>query len=554
MATTKTKLRIIPLGGVNEFGKNMTVFEYGDDMFLLDAGLMFPQEEMLGIDYVIPDYTYLSINRHKLRGIVFTHGHEDHIGAIPYIYRQFPVPLYGTNLTIGLVNNKLQEHGLKADATVMGPGDKLTMGSFTIEFFKVNHSIAGSVGLIITTPVGVVVHTGDFKIDYTPADGEMIDLPRLSQIGKKGVLCLMSDSTNAERRGYTMSEKIVEKAFTRYFREAPGRIVVATFASNIHRVQQVVDEAVKMGRNVCFVGRSLINVSNVAIALGELTIPSGILVDLEQVKMFDPKDLVIVTTGSQGEPMSGLARMSTDDHRQVEIYPEDTVIISASSIPGNERHISQMVNQLRKKGAQVIYDPAADVHVSGHACQEELKLILGLVKPKYYIPVHGEYSKLVANAELGQMMGLPPENTFVVELGEVLEFTKTGAEHIKEPVPSGQLLIDGAGIGDVGNIVLRDRRILSQDGLMVVVVAFEKESGRIVSGPDLISRGFVYVREAEDMMDEARGAVLTALMQQELHTVGEWSPIKLLIRNTLRDFFYQRLGRSPMILPVVMEV
>nr|WP_122013501.1 ribonuclease J [Maliibacterium massiliense] len=549
----KTRLRIIPLGGVNEIGKNMTAVEYGDDMFLIDCGMTFPQEDMLGIDYVIPDITYLTMNRQKLRGIVYTHGHEDHIGATPYVLRQIPVPLYGTRLTLGLIANKLQEHGLKAEANVVKPGDKITLGCFTIEFFKVNHSIAGSVGLAITTPVGMVVHTGDFKIDHTPIDGEIMDLARLAALGRKGVLCLMADSTNAEREGYNMSERKVGEAFARYFHEATGRIIVATFASNIHRIQQVVDEAQRMGRKVCFAGRSLINVSNVAIALGELSIPEGVLIELDHARYYEGHELIVVTTGSQGETMSGLVRMASGEHRQIEIEPDDTVIISASAIPGNEKYISRVINTLYKRGAKVIYDRQADVHVSGHARQEELKMVQSLVKPKFFIPVHGEYRHLVRHAQLAQTLGVPSENIFILENGDVVEFSRNSAE-IVAPVPAGYVLIDGSGIGDVGNIVLRDRRLLSQDGLMVVVVAFEKETGKLAAGPDIISRGFVYVREAEGLIDEARAAVLQVIEQRETRKFTEWAPIKLAIRNTLREFLYEKTKRSPMILPIVMEV
>ncbi len=549
----KNKLRIIPLGGINEFGKNMTVFEYGDDMFILDCGMMFPKEDMLGIDYVIPDMSYVMMNRNKLRGVVFTHGHEDHIGAVPYLLRQVSAPLYGTRLTLGLIANKLQEHGLRADANLIVPGDKVELGCFTVEFFKVNHSIAGAVGLIITTPVGVIVHTGDYKIDYTPIDGETTDLPRLAAAGKKGVLCLMSDSTNAERPGYVMSEKSVGAAFARYFREAQGRIIVATFASNIHRIQQIVDEAQRMGRKICLVGRSLVNVCNTALALGELTIPDGTLINLEHVRYYEDHEIIVVTTGSQGEPMSGLVRMAEDEHRQIEIVPEDTIIISASAIPGNEKSISRVINQLYMKGCKVIFDPKAEVHVSGHACQEELKLILSLVKPKFFMPVHGEYRNLARAGMIGNSMGIPSENIVLLENGDVMELTKNSLTRV-DKLSAEPVLIDGSGVGDVGNIVLRDRRLLSQDGLMVVVVAFDKETGRLRGGPDIISRGFVYMREAEGLIDEARSAVLTTIAGMDVHPFNEWAPIKLAIRNTLREFLYQKTRRSPMILPIVMEV
>ncbi|MBQ6476467.1 MAG: ribonuclease J [Clostridia bacterium] len=549
----KSKLKIIPLGGINEFGKNMTVFEYEDDMFILDCGIMFPKEDMLGIDYVIPDMSYVTMHQEKLRGAVFTHGHEDHIGAVPYLLKQVSTPIYGTRLTLGLIANKLQEHGIQAVQTLINPGDKIELGCFSIEFFKVNHSIAGSVGLIINTPIGVIVHTGDYKIDYTPIDGETTDLSRLAVLGKKGILCLMTDSTNAERPGFVMSEKSVGVALARYFREAPGRIIVATFASNIHRIQQIVDEAERMGKKVCFIGRSLVNVCNTAIALGELTIPEGTMITLEHLKYYEDHEIIIITTGSQGEPMSGLVRMADDEHRQVELQEDDTIIISASAIPGNEKSISRVINQLYMKGCKVVFNPKSEVHVSGHACQEELKLILALTKPKFFIPVHGEYRNLVTAARIGGDMGIPSENIILMENGDVMEVSKTAVKLV-DKIPSEPVLIDGSGIGDVGNIVLRDRRLLSLDGLMVVVVAFDKETGRLRGGPDIISRGFVYMREAEELIDEARSAVLTTIAAMDVRPFNEWAPIKIAIRNTLRDFLFEKTKRTPMILPIVMEV
>ena len=549
----KNKLRIIPLGGINEFGKNMTVFEYGDDMFILDCGMMFPKEDMLGIDYVIPDMSYVMMNRNKLRGVVFTHGHEDHIGAVPYLLRQVSAPLYGTRLTLGLIANKLQEHGLRADANLIVPGDKVELGCFTVEFFKVNHSIAGAVGLIITTPVGVIVHTGDYKIDYTPIDGETTDLPRLAAAGKKGVLCLMSDSTNAERPGYVMSEKSVGAAFARYFREAQGRIIVATFASNIHRIQQIVDEAQRMGRKICLVGRSLVNVCNTALALGELTIPDGTLINLEHVRYYEDHEIIVVTTGSQGEPMSGLVRMAEDEHRQIEIVPEDTIIISASAIPGNEKSISRVINQLYRCGAEVIYDAMAEVHVSGHACQEEIKLMHTLVKPKYLIPVHGEYRMLWQHGELAESMGMPRQNIILPEIGQVIELGASGVS-IAGEVPTGTVLVDGLGIGDVGNVVLRDRKHLSQDGLIIVAMAFDRTNCMLVSGPDVISRGFVYVRENEDIIEGIRNTVRNIIASYGRIEGSDWPSIKNRIKDELHRYIYDKIKRNPMILPIIVDL
>lgn len=549
------KLKIIPLGGLNEIGKNMTVFEYGEDIFVVDCGITFPDEEMPGIDLVLPDITYLERNMEKIRGFVITHGHEDHIGALPYVLKKVNVPVYGTRLTLGLVENKLKEHGIlsKCKLNRVKPRDIIKLGCFKIEVIHSNHSIADAVCLAITTPVGVVIHTGDFKIDTTPIDGDVIDLARLAEYGKKGVLLLMSDSTNVERPGYTMSESSVGEKFDEIFKNCDKRIIVATFASNVHRIQQIVNAAAKYGRKVAVSGRSMENIVEVSLLLGYMNIPEGTLISIDDIKRYRPNQLVIVTTGSQGEPMSALFRMAFSDHRKVEVTRNDLIILSASPIPGNEKTISRVINELFKLGAEVIYESLAEVHVSGHACQEELKLMLALTKPKFFMPVHGEYRHLHRHAALGEKMGVPHKNIFISDIGRVLEIDGRSAK-LTGTVPSGKLLIDGLGVGDVGNIVLRDRKHLSEDGLIVAVVSISADTGEIVAGPDIISRGFVYVREAEALMEDARKVAKKALDKSIGKGATDWSAMKTAVRNSLSDFLYEKTKRSPMILPVIMEV
>ncbi len=552
MSKGKKKLKVIPLGGLGEIGKNITVFEYGNDILVVDCGMAFPDDEMLGIDLVLPDTTYLVKNKDRVKGIVVTHGHEDHIGALPYVLRDLNVPVYGTRLTLGLIEYKLEEHGILSNCKLqtVSQGQTIDFGAFKVEFIRSTHSIADSVALAIHTPVGVVVHTSDFKVDYTPIAGEAIDLPRFAELGKKGVLLLMCDSTNVERPGYTMSERSVGEAFEEIFVNAKGRILVATFASNIHRIQQVVNAAVKYNRKVAICGRSMINVSKKAMELGYLIIPEGVLVDIERIKSYRQEKLVIISTGSQGEPMSALARMAAGDHRQVEIVPGDLVVISATPIPGNEKSVSGVINELFKKGAEVVYEALADIHVSGHACQEELKLMHQLIKPKYFMPVHGEYRHLKQHANLAQRLGMAQENTLIMEIGQVLEIN-TSQARINGSVPSGKVLVDGLGIGDVGNIVLRDRKHLSEDGLIIVVVTVQKETGNVITGPDVISRGFVYVREAEAFMDEAKQLAKDVLQKCQ---GKNWSVMKSTIKDVLRDYLYQKTKRNPMILPIIMDI
>ncbi|KAE9637262.1 ribonuclease J [Defluviitalea raffinosedens] len=553
MAAKRSKLKIIPLGGLGEIGKNITAFEYNENIIVVDCGLAFPEDEMLGIDLVIPDITYLKKNAEKVKGIILTHGHEDHIGALPYFLKELNVPIYGTKLTIGLVENKLKEHNLLRTVKrhCVSTGETIDLDPFKIEFIRTNHSISDAVALAIHTPVGVVIHSGDFKVDYTPIKGNAIDLQRFAVLGSKGVLALLADSTNAERKGYTMSERTVGNALEEIFAEVGNhRIMVATFASNVDRVQQIINAAYKHDRKVAVIGRSMVNVVKTASELGYLDIPENTLIDLSEIKKYNDDQIVIIMTGSQGEPMAALSRIATSDHRQLEIKPGDKIILSSSPIPGNEKTVSKVINELFRKGADVIYE---DAHVSGHACQEELKLLHSLVKPKYFIPVHGEYRHLKHHAELAMMLGMPKENIHILSNGDVLELTKDSAR-VTGTVPSGQILVDGLGVGDVGNIVLRDRRHLSQDGLLVVVVTIDKASNTVISGPDIISRGFVYVRESEDLMDEARNVVKQSLNQCEQKQITEWSQIKSLIKDTLKDFLWQQTKRSPMILPIIMEV
>ena len=555
MKNEKAKVKIIPLGGINEIGKNITVIEYKNDMIVIDCGLRFPDEDMFGIDIVIPDISYLLKNKDKIRGIFLTHGHEDHIGALPYVLKQLNVPVYGTKLTLGIVETKLKEHGLLSTTELIRvkPRDVIKLNSVSVEFIKTNHSIADSVAIAIHTPLGVVLHTGDFKVDYTPIDGEPMDFARFAEIGRKGVLAMLADSTNVEKPGYTMSERVVGESFTRLFTKAKGRIIVATFASNVHRIQQIIDAATMHGRKVAVSGRSMENIVAVAVELGYLEFEKDILVGIDQINKYPNDKIVIITTGSQGEPMSALARMASSEHRKVNIVEGDTVIISATPIPGNEKLVSKVINQLFQKGAEVIYKSLAEIHVSGHACQEELKLMQCLVKPKFFIPVHGEYRHLKQHGELATSLGMPEGNVIIPENGGVIEVTRNSIRK-NGLVPSGQVFVDGLGVGDVGNIVLRDRKHLSQDGILTVVVTLSRESNAVIAGPDIISRGFVYVRESEGLMDEAKEIVRNALNQCEQNNIKDWSSLKSKMRDDLRSYLYEKTKRKPMILPIIMEI
>ena len=548
-------MTLVPLGGLGEIGKNMMTVRYGENILLIDCGLMFPEEEMLGIDIVIPDITYLLENRELVKGIVLTHGHEDHIGALPYVLKQINVPVYGTKLTLGLLAGKLKEHGMTEEVTLytVKPRDTVQVGPFKVEFIRVSHSIPDAVAIAVHTPLGVILHTGDFKIDQTPVDGQVTDFHRFAQLGEKGVLVLLSDSTNAERPGYTMSEKVVGATFDETFRRSKERVIVATFASNVHRIQQAIQAAHRHNRKVAVVGRSMVNVVNIAHELGYLNIPDGALVELEEANRLPRNQVVILTTGSQGEPMSALTRMALSDHRQVEILPGDTVIISAIPIPGNEKLVARIIDQLFKLGAHVIYESLSGIHVSGHPSQEELKLMINLVRPKFFVPVHGEYRMLIRHAEVAREVGIPPENIFVVENGQVLEFTRRSGR-LAGRVTAGKVLVDGLGVGDVGNIVLRDRRLLSKDGILIVVVTINRETGTVMAGPDIVSRGFVYVRESEELLEEAKIRVKGALEKCIDRGVLEWSSIKSQIRDTLGKFLYEKTRRRPIILPIIMEV
>ncbi len=552
----KQKLKMIPLGGLDEIGKNLTAFEYGNDIVVIDCGMAFPDDDMLGVDLVINDITYLEKNIDKVRAIFLTHGHEDHIGGLPFFLKQVNVPVYGTRLTLGLVEHKLKEHNMlsKVKLNRMKAGDVVKLcPSFTVEFIRTNHSIADAVAIALTTPVGTVIHTGDFKIDTTPIVGEMIDLARLGELGKQGVLALLSDSTNVERPGFTMSERSVGHRFEEIFKDCNKRIIVATFASNVHRVQQIINAAVKYGRKVAVSGRSMENIVEVAILLGYMTVPEGVLINIDAINKYRPNQVVIVTTGSQGEPMSALTRMAFSDHRKVEITKDDLIIISATPIPGNEKAISSVVDELFKTGAEVIYKSLSEVHVSGHACQEELKLILALTKPKYFIPVHGEHRMLVQHAKLAEQVGIDPKNIFMLENGIVLEMDERSAK-VNGTVPAGKILVDGLGVGDVGNIVLRDRKHLSEDGLIIVVATLSRDKKKIAAGPDVISRGFVYVREAEGLIDRVRDVAKESLEKCVEKKVSDWSTIKNNLKNNIAHYIYDQTKRSPMILPIIMEV
>ena len=553
---SKNPIKIIPLGGLGEIGKNITLYEFEGDMFLVDCGMSFPDEDTPGIDIVIPDFTYVLENKDKIKGLVVTHGHEDHIGAIPYLLKNFNLPIYATRLTIGLIEGKLKEHGLLSSATlnVVKPGDTVKLGKFQVEFIHVNHSIPDAVGFAISCGAGTVVHTGDFKIDTTPIDDYVIDLGRFAELGKKGVLALLADSTNAERPGYTASERIVGESFSNLFKKAGRhRIIVATFSSNIHRIQQIIDEAVKCKRKVAVSGRSMLNVVNVASELGYLNVPDNVLIDIEMIKNYEPWQLVIITTGSQGEPLSALHRIAFSEHRQVEIIPGDMFIISATPIPGNEKLVSKVINELMKRGANVIYEKMYDVHVSGHACQEELKLMMNIVKPKYVIPLHGEQKHLMKHSMLASQMGVSEDNVVIAGNGNVIEITN-GSIKISETVPAGRILVDGLGVGDVGSIVLRDRKHLSDDGIIIVAVSIDSISREVLAGPDVVSRGFVYVKESETLMNEINDLVSDILERCYIGNIRDWSSIKIKIKDGVSRFLYSKTRRSPMILPIIMEV
>ena len=550
------KLKIIPLGGLDEIGKNMTAFEYGNDIIMVDCGMAFPDEDMPGVDMVINDISYLEKNWKKIKGIFLTHGHEDHIGGLPYFLKAINVPIYGTRLTLGLVEHKLKEHNLLAKVKLVRvkAGNTINAGNnFSVEFIRTNHSIADSVALAIKTPAGVVIHTGDFKIDTTPIVGDMIDLTRLGELGNEGVLALMSDSTNVERPGYAMSERMVGKKFEQIFKGCDKRIIVATFASNVHRVQQIIDAAVKNKRKVAVSGRSMENIVEISILLGYMKIPEGILINLDSIGKYKPNQIVIITTGSQGEPMSALTRMAFSDHRKVEITKDDLIVLSATPIPGNEKSVSNVINELFKIGASVIYKSLMDVHVSGHACQEELKMILALTKPKYFIPVHGEHRHLVLHKELATGMGMNDKNVFVLSNGSVLEMNEESAK-VTGTVQAGKILVDGLGVGDVGNIVLRDRKLLSQDGLIIVVVTISQETGEMVSRPDVISRGFVYVREAEGLIEGVKEAAMQSMEECLVKRNVDWAMMKSSLKNSVARYIYDQTKRNPMILPIIEEI
>ncbi|CDB32272.1 putative uncharacterized protein [Clostridium sp. CAG:575] len=552
----KPKLKIIPLGGLHEVGKNITVFEYEDDIIVVDCGLSFPEDDMLGVDLVIPDITYLQRNVDKIRGLIITHGHEDHIGSVPYLLKQINIPVYAPKLAMGLIKNKLEEHRILRSSILIEvtQGQKLKFGkNFEVEFIRSTHSIPDSVMLAIKTPVGTILHTGDFKVDYTPIDGKIMDFGRIAELGNEGILALMSDSTNAERKGFTMSESSIGPVFDNLFDGCTKRIVVATFASNVHRVQQIVSSAVKYKRKIAICGRSMINMITTAKDLGYIDCPDDIFIDIDTMSAYNDEQLVIITTGSQGETMSALTRMAAGDHRKVKITPNDLVIISANPIPGNEKSVSKVIDDLMQIGAEVVYSALADVHVSGHACQEEQKLIFALAKPKFFIPVHGEYRQLRAHAETAQMMGIPAKNIVMMENGRVVELDEKEIK-FNGMVPNGRVLVDGLGVGDVGNIVLRDRQHLSQDGLIVIVLTMDSSTGEVVAGPDVISRGFVYVRESENLMDDVKSVVRHEIKKCEEKGIRDWSTIKSTVRENLRDYIFSKTKRNPMIIPIIMEV
>ena len=552
----KSKLKIIPLGGLLEVGKNITVFEYENEIIVVDCGLSFPEDDMLGIDLVIPDITYLQRNVEKIKGLIITHGHEDHIGSVPYLLKQINIPIYAPKLAMGLIRNKLEEHKILRSSTLIEitEGQTLKFGNnFQVEFIRSSHSIPDSMMLAITTPVGTVLHTGDFKVDYTPIDGKIMDFGRIAELGNKGILALMSDSTNAERKGFTMSESSIGPVFDDLFDGCTKRIVVATFASNVHRVQQIVNSAVKFNRKIAICGRSMINMITTAKELGYIQCPDNLFIDIDTMSTYNDEQLVIITTGSQGETMSALTRMAAGDHRKVKITPNDLIIISANPIPGNEKLVSKVIDSLMQIGAEVVYSALADIHVSGHACQEEQKLILALTKPKYFIPVHGEYRQLVAHGETAELMGVETKNILFMENGKVLEINEEEAK-FNGMVPNGKVLVDGLGVGDVGSIVLRDRQHLSQDGLIVIVLTLDSSTGEVVAGPDVISRGFVYVRESENLMDDVKSVVRHEISKCEEKGIRDWATIKSTVRENLRDHIFSKTKRNPMIIPIIMEV
>lgn len=550
------KLKVMALGGLNEIGKNMTLLEYGDDIIVIDCGLGFPDDDMLGIDLVIPDITYLEQNREKVRGIFLTHGHEDHIGALPYVLRNLEVPVYGTRLTLGIVKNKLEEHGLnsKVILNTVSAGDHIAAGVFDIEFIRVNHSIADACCLAIKTPQGYVVHSGDFKLDLTPIEGEMMDITRLGEIGKEGVTLLMCESTNVEHPGYTPTERKVGKSFESIFSaNKDKRIIIATFSSNVHRVQQIINTSIRHNRKVAITGRSMLNIVKSAIELGYMDLPKGVLIDMNDINRYPKNQITVVTTGSQGEPMSALYRMAFGAHDKIAPGSDDLVVISAHAIPGNEKLVGNITNELLRSGASVFHDAGIEVHVSGHACQEEIKLMHALIKPKYFMPVHGEFKHLYQHKELAVSMGETEDRIFVCDIGQVLEIDENSAK-INGTVPAGKVLIDGYGVGDVGNIVLRDRRLLSQDGLIIVVAGVDIREGLLISGPDVVSRGFVYVRESEQLMEELRSLAYDAIDQCLDRGMTEWNHLKNQIRDSLSKYIYAQTKRKPMILPIIMNV
>ncbi len=551
----KENLKIIPLGGIQEIGKNITVFEYENDIVIVDCGVSFPEDDMLGIDLVIPDFTYLVKNKEKIRGLVVTHGHEDHIGSIPYLIKELNIPIYATKLTAGLIENKLEEHHLKESTKikVVKQGQTIVLGKMRVEFIRSSHSIPDAVALAIHTPVGTIVHTGDFKIDYTPIDDARIDLGRLAELGNKGVLALLSDSTNSERKGYTMSESTVGEVFDKLFFNCKKRIVVATFASNVHRVQQIVNAAVENNRKIAVCGRSMINMIETSMELGYIKAPKNLFIDIDMVKNYTDEQLVIITTGSQGEAMSALTRMANGEHKKVNITANDLVIISATPIPGNEKYVAKVIDDLMKIGADVVYSALADVHVSGHACQEEQKLMLSLVRPKFFIPVHGEYRQLIAHSETAKSLGFDNKDIFLLTNGRILELNQDEAK-LTGTVPFGKVMVDGLGVGDVGNIVLRDRQHLSQDGLIIVVLTMDSATGEVVAGPDIISRGFVYVRESENLMDDVKSVISVQVQKCVDEHITDWASIKSTIKDNLREYIYKTTKRNPMILPIIMEV
>ena len=553
MAKTAKKLKIIPLGGVGEIGKNMTVIEYGSDIIIVDCGMSFPDEEMPGIDVVIPDMTYIEKNAANVRGILITHGHEDHIGAVPYALQKLNVPVYATKLTIALIEQKLTEIKVDhADLNCVSPGDTIRLGCFSVEFIKTSHSIAGACALAINTPIGTLIHTGDFKVDYTPIDGEPIDIARLAYYGSRGVLALMSDSTNVENEGHTPSERGIGKTFEHCFDKAKGRVIVATFASNIYRIQQIADVAISFGRVVCFQGRSMVKIAEIAKELGYLQLPDESVVEVGQLKKYRDDQICVITTGSQGEPMSGMFRMANSSHK-VNVGKGDMVIISASSIPGNEKSVGRVINQLYQHGAKVIYERMADVHVSGHACKEELKLMLTLTKPKFFIPVHGEARHLYQHKELAEELGIPEEDIFVTEIGDVVELTRNKGR-IAGSVTAGSVMVDGSGVGDIGNVVLRDRKLLSEDGIFTVVITLNKQTGALLAQPEILSRGFVYEKNSEELLKETRELVKAKAAQFEKNHRSSWSSIKNDIRNSIKNYLYERTKRRPMVMPIIIEI